>query len=58
MDCGDVVSLESLQIQYKHQIFEAEVITGKAGGVASGANIGTATNPVTARHNRHSLPCY
>lgn len=55
MACGDVVSLESLQTQYKHQIFEAEVITGKAGGVAGGANIGTATNPVTGQ-TQQTLP--
>ena len=35
MACGDVLSLEDLQTAKKHQIFEAEVITGKAGGVAS-----------------------
>ena len=33
MACGDVLSLEDLQTAKKHQIFEAEVITGKAGGV-------------------------
>ena len=49
MACGDVLSLEDLQIAKKHQIFEAEVITGKAGGVAGGANIGTATNQVTGQ---------
>ena len=49
MACGDVVSLESLQIQYKHQVFEAEVITGKAGGVAGGAGIDYATNQVTGQ---------
>lgn len=49
MACGDVVSLESLQTQYKHQIFEAEVITGKAGGVAGGATIDYATNQVTGQ---------
>lgn len=55
MACGDVVSLESLQTQYKHQIFEAEVITGKAGGAAGGATIGTATNPVTGQ-TQQTLP--
>ena len=49
MACGDVLSLEDFQTAKKHQIFEAEVITGKAGGVAGGANIGTATNPVTGQ---------
>ena len=47
--CGDVLSLEDLQIAKKHQTFEAEVITGKAGGVASGADIDYATNQVTGQ---------
>ncbi len=47
--CGDVVSLEDLKIQKLHQIFEAEVITGRAGGVASGASINYATNQVTGQ---------
>ena len=55
MACGDVLSLEDLQTAKKHQIFEAEVITGKAGGVAGGANIGTATNPVTGQ-TQQTLP--
>lgn len=55
MACGDVVSLESLQIQYKHQIFEAEVITGKAGGVAGGVSIDYATNQVTGQTQK-TLP--
>lgn len=55
MACGDVLSLEDLQTAKKHQIFEAEVITGKAGGVAGGAIIGTATNPVTGQ-TQQTLP--
>lgn len=55
MACGDVLSLEDLQTAKRHQIFEAEVITGKAGGVAGGANIGTATNPVTGQ-TQQTLP--
>lgn len=47
--CGDVLSLEDLKTAKKQQIFEAEVITGKQGGVAGGANIETATNPVTGQ---------
>lgn len=47
--CSDVLSLEDLQTAKKHQIFEAEVITGKVGGVAGGATIGTATNQVTGQ---------
>lgn len=47
--CGDVLSLADLQIAKKHQIFEAEVITGKSGGVATGADIDYATNAVTGQ---------
>lgn len=47
--CGDVLSLENLKTAKKHQTFEAEVITGKAGGVASGADIDYATNQVTGQ---------
>lgn len=55
MACGDVLSLEDLQTAKKHQIFEAEVITGKVGGVAGGASIDTATNPVTGQ-TQQTLP--
>lgn len=47
--CGDVLSLVDLQTAKKHQIFEAEVITGKSGGVAGGADIDYATNQVTGQ---------
>lgn len=47
--CGDVLSLADLQTAKKHQIFEAEVITGKSGGVAEGADIDYATNQVTGQ---------
>jgi len=53
--CGDVLSLEDLRIAKLHQIFEAEVITGKQGGVAGGANIDEATNPVTGQTQK-TLP--
>lgn len=53
--CGDVVSLESMQIARKHQIFEIEVITGKSGGVAGGADIDYAANPVTGQTQK-TLP--
>lgn len=53
--CGDVLSLADLQTVKKHQIFEAEVITGKSGGVAGGANIDYATNPVTGQTQK-TLP--
>lgn len=49
MACGDVLSLEDLQTAKKHQIFEAEVITGKVGGVAGGTAIDYATNQVTGQ---------
>lgn len=47
--CGDVLSLEDLKKAKKHQLFEAEVITGKQGGVAGGADIDYATNQVTGQ---------
>lgn len=53
--CGDVLSLADLQTAKKHQIFEAEVITGKSGGVAGGADIDYATNQVTGQ-NQKTLP--
>ena len=53
--CGDVLSLADLQTAKKHQIFEAEVITGKSGGVATGADIDYATNQVTGQQQK-TLP--
>jgi hypothetical protein len=53
--CGDVLSLADLQTAKKHQIFEAEVITGKSGGVAGGDNIDYATNQVTGQTQK-TLP--
>ncbi|QHJ81395.1 MAG: hypothetical protein [Bacteriophage sp.] len=47
--CGDVLSLADLQTAKKHQLFEAEVITGKQGGVSTGASIDYATNQVTGQ---------
>lgn len=47
--CGDVLSLADLQTAKKHQTFEAEVITGRVGGVSSGAGIDFATNQVTGQ---------
>lgn len=47
--CGDVLSLEDLKTAKKHQVFEAEVVTGKAGGVAGGVDIDEATNAVTGQ---------
>lgn len=53
--CGDVLSMADLQTAKKHQIFEAEVITGKQGGVAGGADIDYATNQVTVQTQK-TLP--
>ena len=53
--CGDVLSLADLQTAKKHQIFEAEVITGKSGGVATGADIDYAINQVTGQSQK-TLP--
>lgn len=53
--CGDVLSLADLQTAKKHQIFEAEVITGKSGGVSGGADIDYATNQVTGQTQK-TLP--
>ncbi len=47
--CGDVLSLEDLKTAKKHQTFEAEVITGRAGGVSSGAEIDYSTNSATGQ---------
>lgn len=47
--CGDVISITDLQTAKKHQLFEAEVITGKQGGVAGGSDIDYATNAVTGQ---------
>lgn len=53
--CGDVLTLEDLKTAKKHQLFEAEVITGKAGGVSTGADIDYATNAVTLQTQK-TLP--
>lgn len=53
--CGDVLSIEDLKTAKKHQLFEAEVITGKQGGVASGADIDFATNQATGQTQK-TLP--
>lgn len=53
--CGDVLSLADLQTAKKHQLFEAEVITGKVGGVYTGDDIDFATNQVTGQTQK-TLP--
>lgn len=47
--CGDVLSIEDLKTAKKHQLFEAEVITGKQGGVSTGLDIDYATNQETGQ---------
>lgn len=47
--CGDVLSLEDLKTAKKHQLFEAEVITGRQGGTMAGPAIDFATNSVTGQ---------
>jgi len=54
-ECGDVLSLQDLQTAKKHQLFEAEVITGLQGGVTGGTPIDYATNQVTGQTQK-TLP--
>lgn len=53
--CGDVLSLQDLQVAKANQLFEAEVITGKQGGVATGADIDFAINQNTGQSQK-TLP--
>jgi len=46
---ADVITIEDLQDAKTHEIFHAECITGRSGGVAGGAEINTATNPITGQ---------
>lgn len=46
---SDLLTATDLEAAKKHDTFHSEVITGKAGGLASGAVIATATNPVTGQ---------
>ncbi len=48
-NCGGVLSLDDLITAKKHQVFEAEVITGLTGGVVGGAPIDYATNTATGQ---------
>jgi len=45
----DVLTITDLEAAKKHDTFHSEVITGKAGGLASGVDIDTATNAVTGQ---------
>jgi hypothetical protein len=46
---SDYLQPADLEKDKKHSTFYSEVITGKAGGLAGGANIDTATNAVTSQ---------
>ena len=46
---SDVTTVSDLETNKKHITFCNEVITGKAGGIASGADIAAATNAVTGQ---------
>lgn len=46
---SDLLTAADLEAAKKHDTFHSEVITGKAGGLASGADIATATNAVTGQ---------
>src|SRR5574344_610251 len=46
---ADVLTVQDLEAAKKHDTFHSEVITGRAGGSASGAEIDTATNAVTGQ---------
>lgn len=46
---ADVLTVQDLEAAKKHDTFHGEVITGKAGAVAGGADIDTATNTVTGQ---------
>ena len=45
----EVLTKEQLIIAAKHDTFHSEVITGKAGGLSTGADIDYATNQVTGQ---------
>lgn len=46
---SDVLTITDLEAAKKHDTFHSEVITGRAGGYASGAEIDSATNEVTGQ---------
>lgn len=46
---AEVITIEDLQDAKKHEVFHAECITGRSGGVTGGAEINTATNPITGQ---------
>ena len=52
---SELLTVSDLEIAKKHDTFHSEVITGKVGGLATGANIDTATNKVTGQTQK-TLP--
>jgi len=46
---ADLLSVADLEAAKKHDTFHSEVITGKVGGLAGGADISAATNAVTGQ---------
>lgn len=46
---SDVLTITDLETAKKHDTFHSEVITGKAGGLSTGADIDTATNAATGQ---------
>lgn len=46
---SEVITVQDLETLKKHEIFEAEVLTGKVGGLATGADIDYATNQATGQ---------
>ena len=52
---SELLTVSDLEIAKKHDKFHSEVITGKVGGLATGANIDTATNSVTGQTQK-TLP--
>lgn len=49
MSCDNVITVQDLETDKKHSTFYREAITGKAGGLSTGANIDYATNAVTGQ---------
>lgn len=46
---ADVLTIDDVIADKKHSTFFAEVVTGKTGGLSTGADISTSTNPVTGQ---------
>lgn len=46
---SEIITVQDLETLKKHEIFEAEVLTGKVGGLATGVDIDYATNQVTGQ---------